>query len=33
MKRLKRIAALWRRKLALTPEQAEHLASLKFPCC
>jgi len=33
MKRLRRIAGCWRRKLALTPEQAEQLAAIKFPCC
>lgn len=33
MKTLKRITARLRRKAALTPEQAEILASIKFPCC
>ncbi len=33
MKRLKTFAARWRRKLALTPEQVEHVATIKFPCC
>ncbi len=33
MKTLKNIFARWCRKWALTPEQANHLATLKFPCC
>jgi hypothetical protein len=33
MKTLNRIAAHWRRKLALTPEQADQLAAIKFPSC
>jgi hypothetical protein len=33
MKKLKKIAARMRRKWALTPEQADHLATIKFPCC
>ncbi len=30
---LKTLIAAWRKKAALTPEQADHLASIKFPCC
>jgi hypothetical protein len=33
MKTLQRLAARWRRNLVLTPEQAAHLATIKFPCC
>jgi len=33
MKRLKKIVAHLRSKCVLTPEQADHLASVKFPCC
>ena len=33
MKILKRMLHGLRRKLAVTPEQAEHLATIKFPCC
>lgn len=33
MKTLRHAAARLRRKLALTPEQAEQLATIKFPCC
>jgi len=33
MRKLKAIIARLRRKYALTPEQAETLASIKFPCC
>lgn len=33
MKALGRIATRLRRKWALTPEQAEVLATIKFPCC
>jgi len=33
MKTLKRIAKRFRRKIALTPEQVDLLATIKFPCC
>lgn len=33
MKSLRRIVARWRGKAALSPEQAELLATIKFPCC
>lgn len=33
MTALLRIVKAWRQKLALTPEQAEQLAAIKFPCC
>ena len=33
MKKLRKIAARIGRKWALTPEQADHLATVKFPCC
>ncbi|PJI85370.1 hypothetical protein BC777_3372 [Yoonia maricola] len=33
MKTLKQIIMRLRRKAALTPEQAEILATIKFPCC
>lgn len=33
MKILQRLAVRLRRRVALTPEQAEHLATIKFPCC
>ena len=33
MKALKTLAARLRRKCALTPEQADHLATIKFPSC
>lgn len=33
MSRLKSTIAGIRRKLALTPEQATQLATIKFPCC
>lgn len=33
MKILQRLVARLRQRLALTPEQAEHLATIKFPCC
>lgn len=33
MKTLKKIATRLRRRWALTPEQAERLATVKFPCC
>lgn len=33
MKTLKDLLVLWNRKLALTPEQAELLATIKRPCC
>lgn len=33
MTTLRRIAERLRRKIALTPEQAEQLAAIKFPCC
>ena len=33
MKAFLTLALRWRRKLALSPEQAELLATIKFPCC
>jgi len=33
MEKLKSIFTHMQRKLALTPEQAETLATIKFPCC
>lgn len=33
MKALRTFAARLRRKFAPTPEQVEHLATIKFPCC
>lgn len=33
MKKLLRAFANLRRKATLTPEQAEQLAQIKFPCC
>lgn len=33
MKALKKMAHRLRRKWALTPDQAEVLAAIKFPCC
>ena len=33
MTKLKTFVARLRRKWALTPEQAEQLAKVKFPCC
>lgn len=33
MKTITRIVGRFRRKWALTPEQAEQLATIKFPCC
>ena len=33
MKTLKALAARLSAKCALTPEQADHLATIKFPCC
>jgi len=33
MTRIRQIISRLRRKLALTPEAADHLATLKFPCC
>lgn len=33
MKSLSKIATRMRRMFALTPEQAERLAQVKFPCC
>ena len=33
MKYLGRVLAWLRRRLTLTHEQADHLATLKFPCC
>jgi len=33
MKTLRRITNGLRRKMTLTPEQAEQLATIKFPCC
>ena len=33
MKIFKTLAARLRRKFALTPEQANQLATIKFPCC
>lgn len=33
MKKLWSWVKILRRKSALTPEQAEQLASIKFPCC
>lgn len=33
MKKLWRALTVLRRKTALTPEQAEQLAQIKFPCC
>ena len=33
MRTFQRLTARLRRKLALTPEQAEQLATIKFPCC
>lgn len=33
MKKIREIAAHLRQKLALTPEQADHMATIKFPCC
>ncbi len=33
MTTLRKWIARLRRKAALTPEQAEQLASIKFPCC
>lgn len=33
MKTLRKIAARLRRTITLTPEQANHLAAIKFPCC
>ncbi|SLN56814.1 hypothetical protein TRL7639_03057 [Falsiruegeria litorea R37] len=33
MKALRHLAARLRRKLALTPEQVDQMATIKFPCC
>lgn len=33
MKRLRFLLIGLRRKMALTPDQAEHLAKIKHPCC
>lgn len=33
MIKIKQVIARWRHKLALTPEQADQLAAIKFPCC
>ena len=33
MKTLRKLQFHLRRMLALTPKQAEHLATIKFPCC
>lgn len=33
MRQLKTIITRLRRKMALTPEQAATLATIKFPCC
>ena len=33
MKTLKQIMTRFRREIALTPEQAKLLATIKFPCC
>lgn len=33
MKAFRRFTARLRRNLALTPAQADHLATIKFPCC
>lgn len=33
MTRIQQLAARLRRHLALTPEQADQLAAIKFPCC
>jgi hypothetical protein len=33
MKQLWKKLTLLRRKAALTPEQADQLAQIKFPCC
>lgn len=33
MNTLRKIAARLRRKLALTSEQADLIATIKFPCC
>ena len=33
MKKLRSYLHAYRKKWALTPEQAETLASIKFPCC
>ena len=33
MKALKELADRFRKKFALTPEQADHVATIKFPCC
>lgn len=30
---LRKLAQKWRRKLALSHEQAELIATIKFPCC
>lgn len=33
MNKIRTFIGRLRRKLAMTPEQAETLASIKFPCC
>jgi len=33
MRKLRDAIAYWSGKLALSPEQAERLAHIKFPCC
>lgn len=33
MTKLKAMFRTMRRKWAMTPEQAEHIAKIKFPCC
>ncbi len=33
MRKIRQITAYLGRKLALTPDQAEHLATIKFRCC
>ncbi len=33
MKTIRQFAARLRQKLTLTPQQADHLATIKFPCC
>lgn len=33
MKVIRELVAHLRRKLALTPEQADHMTTIKFPCC
>lgn len=33
MRLLRRLVARMRRKMTLPPDQAEHMATIKFPCC